>query len=149
MALDGAKACLTIRAVGNGMWLVRLVNKGGAQWRVKLRLSSKSFNIFHSTNSQGWRHTQWKVNQKHYFESTWVMQKIVSLENVTHIFWKWKVSGTIMLLWGLSYCCSSNARRFSIWTPYCIKARQTKVSLSQLRSLGLSKHYESQLDCVP
>lgn len=112
---------------------MRLVNKGGAEWRVKRRLSTKSFKIFHSTNSQGWRHTQWKVNQKHYFESTWVMQKIVGLENVPHICWKWKAPGTIMLLWGLSYCCSSNAWRFSIWTPYYIKARQTKVSLPQLR----------------
>ncbi len=61
------------------------------------------------------------------------MQKIVSLENVTHFCWKWKASGTITLLWGLSYCCSSNAWRFSIRTPYWIKARQTKVSLSLMQ----------------
>lgn len=61
------------------------------------------------------------------------MQNIVSLENVTHIRCKWKASGTIMLLWGLSYGCSANASRFSIWTPYCIKARQTKVSLALLQ----------------
>lgn len=61
------------------------------------------------------------------------MQKIVSLENVTHIRCKWKASGTIMLLWGLSCGCSANASRFSIWTPYCIKARQTKVSLALLQ----------------
>lgn len=58
------------------------------------------------------------------------MQKIVSPENVTHICWEWKASGTTTLLWGLSYCHGSNALRFSIWTPYCIKARQTKVGLS-------------------